>query len=316
LVAYLFRPVKIIINYLKIIKSMFKKNGILILIIGIILIAAVYFSYHGFYKATPVVSDPLKASCLASGGTVLPSVCCETSSDFPNSCAISACGCSPENSREIQTCVCPAGQCFDGSKCLAQSLPLKITIYCTNVNCAPNEIAAGAGTLIRGCFRTLDECDADWKIYSDAKNNFQYKYPANLAVGANVWRMEFWPAKTAVFATSGNPIIKGCPDLSSNGETGKALIMQKVTLNGIDFSYATSSDVGAGQLYTTYCYLTQKNSKYYALEFVSHSHTGCFAGECGAYCGTANEQECRNFDLKRDVEIPIRAVVLTFSFIN
>jgi hypothetical protein len=296
---------------------MFKKNSILILFIGIILIAAAYFSYHWFFAAMPTEENPLKAACLASGGTISSSICCDTASDFPNSCAIGACGCSPENSREIQTCACPAGQCFDGSKCSAETLPLKITIYCANKNCVSNEIAAGAGTLIRGCFRTMEECDADWKIYSDAKNNFQYKYPSDLAAGANVWTMQFWPAKTAVFATSGDPIIEGCPDFESDNSNIKNFsAMEKITLNDIVFSYATSSGVGAGQLYTTYCYLTQKDAKYYALEFVSHSHTGCFAGECGAYCGTPNEQECRNFDLKRDVEMPIKTIVSTFNFIK
>jgi hypothetical protein len=33
--------------------------------------------------------------------------------DFPSTCEIGACGCSPENSHEVRTCECPAGHCYD-----------------------------------------------------------------------------------------------------------------------------------------------------------------------------------------------------------
>jgi len=56
-------------------------------------------------------------SCISSGGIVGTSMCCKSASDFPNNCLIGACGCSPENSHEVKTCVCPEGKCFNGNKC-------------------------------------------------------------------------------------------------------------------------------------------------------------------------------------------------------
>jgi hypothetical protein len=57
-------------------------------------------------------------TCINSGGTVKTSLCCNSASDFPNTCLIGACGCSPTNSHELKTCSCPEGKCFDGNKCV------------------------------------------------------------------------------------------------------------------------------------------------------------------------------------------------------
>lgn len=57
--------------------------------------------------------------CTASGGTVVTSLCCASVSDFPNTCLIGACGCSPTNSHEVKTCECPEGMCFDGTRCVS-----------------------------------------------------------------------------------------------------------------------------------------------------------------------------------------------------
>ena len=62
----------------------------------------------------PVVKD---SYCTASGGQVTTSLCCQSASDFPSSCLIGACGCSPENSHEVKTCDCGEGKCFDGREC-------------------------------------------------------------------------------------------------------------------------------------------------------------------------------------------------------
>lgn len=58
-------------------------------------------------------------ACTSSGGVVSTSSCCQSSSDFPNTCLIGACGCSPDNSKETKTCACPEGSCFDGTGCTA-----------------------------------------------------------------------------------------------------------------------------------------------------------------------------------------------------
>ncbi len=60
------------------------------------------------------------ARCIASGGTVGTGLCCMATSDFPNTCAVGACGCSPTSSHTVMTCTCPTGRCFDGTACIAR----------------------------------------------------------------------------------------------------------------------------------------------------------------------------------------------------
>lgn len=57
-------------------------------------------------------------ACIDSGGEVSTSLCCESTSDFPNLCVIGACGCAPENSHEVKICDCGEGKCFDGEECV------------------------------------------------------------------------------------------------------------------------------------------------------------------------------------------------------
>ncbi|MFO0566663.1 MAG: hypothetical protein U0263_13425 [Polyangiaceae bacterium] len=56
-------------------------------------------------------------ACVDSGGTVITHSCCQATGDFPNECSVGACGCSPQNSHDVQACQCPTGKCFDGSTC-------------------------------------------------------------------------------------------------------------------------------------------------------------------------------------------------------
>ena len=58
--------------------------------------------------------------CLASGGTVTTATCCASTGDFPDTCAIGACGCPPDASHEVRVCNCGAGSCFDGTGCVGQ----------------------------------------------------------------------------------------------------------------------------------------------------------------------------------------------------
>lgn len=51
--------------------------------------------------------------CLGTGGTVVESLCCLATSDFPNLCAVGACGCAPGSSHQVRTCSCPGGQCYE-----------------------------------------------------------------------------------------------------------------------------------------------------------------------------------------------------------
>jgi hypothetical protein len=59
-------------------------------------------------------------NCLTSGGTVTTAMCCPSSRDFPDTCAIDACGCAPDSSHAARVCTCAAGRCFDGSGCVRQ----------------------------------------------------------------------------------------------------------------------------------------------------------------------------------------------------
>jgi hypothetical protein len=61
-------------------------------------------------------NDPA-IGCARSGGTVSTAQCCALAQEFPNTCLVGACGCSPENSATRTVCLCPAGTCFDGNAC-------------------------------------------------------------------------------------------------------------------------------------------------------------------------------------------------------
>ena len=69
--------------------------------------------------ATPAPTPEETATCVQSGGTVQNAMCCRGVGDFPNTCVIGACGCSPFESQMVLTCVCPDGQCFNGNACVA-----------------------------------------------------------------------------------------------------------------------------------------------------------------------------------------------------
>jgi hypothetical protein len=60
--------------------------------------------------------------CVESGGAVSTANCCQSSSDFPNTCMVGARGCAPEYSHEVSVCVCPDGMCFDGTACVKRAV--------------------------------------------------------------------------------------------------------------------------------------------------------------------------------------------------
>jgi hypothetical protein len=47
-------------------------------------------------------------------------MCCANTGDFPNTCAIGACGCPPGASHEVRLCACAAGSCFNGTERVGQ----------------------------------------------------------------------------------------------------------------------------------------------------------------------------------------------------
>lgn len=56
--------------------------------------------------------------CVSSGGTISTALCCKSVDHFPNTCTQGACGCSPENSHQINICDCGPLKCFNGSRCV------------------------------------------------------------------------------------------------------------------------------------------------------------------------------------------------------
>jgi len=62
--------------------------------------------------------DDLKQACLDSGGQIAIVSCCKSAGNYPNTCLIGACGCSLESSKEIKTCDCGEGKCFNGTACV------------------------------------------------------------------------------------------------------------------------------------------------------------------------------------------------------
>lgn len=59
----------------------------------------------------------LNEPCTAGGATVGMQLCCNATGDFPNLCAIGACGCAPNSSHMVRVCVCPGQKCWNGTTC-------------------------------------------------------------------------------------------------------------------------------------------------------------------------------------------------------
>lgn len=66
----------------------------------------------GSDAADGAVDAGAAALCVSTGGTVGTAQCCKNTTDFPNTCTVGPCGCSPNNSHTVATCQCPGTQCF------------------------------------------------------------------------------------------------------------------------------------------------------------------------------------------------------------
>lgn len=75
----------------------------------------------GAVSDVPATDGGMAAACTSTGGTVGSALCCTSTGDFPNNCAVGACGCPPTASHTVMTCQCPSGMCFDGTGCHASS---------------------------------------------------------------------------------------------------------------------------------------------------------------------------------------------------
>jgi hypothetical protein len=68
----------------------------------------------------PTIEDP-KLGCESSKGIVRQGPCCPGASDFPNTCLVGTCTCSPRTLKTVWVCDCPEDQCFDGKRCVVDS---------------------------------------------------------------------------------------------------------------------------------------------------------------------------------------------------
>ena len=75
-------------------------------------------------KCEGVFEKPLskEQACVNSGGETTTSLCCKSTSDYPNLCLIGPCGCSLDNSHQVKICDCGEGKCFDDEKCVEPPL--------------------------------------------------------------------------------------------------------------------------------------------------------------------------------------------------
>lgn len=145
--------------------------------------------------------------------------------------------------------------------------------------------------------------------YKDKSGEFEFKYPE--VFGETVWKPESWPPAVKVFPKQNFSIQKACSgDFSLDSEpkaSGEGVV------GGGAYTLYKSSGVGAGTLYSDFCYVIPSKEKYYVLDFLIRSHTGCENGGCGAYCETQFETECRKLDRNRDIEKPIQDIVSSFK---
>lgn len=99
-----------------------KKGVMFLIIIGVIaIIVGAFFLLFIKYPAQPSENQISTEKCLNSGGTVTTSLCCGDTNDFPNTCAIGACGCAPSDSHNIRVCDCGSNKCFNGTGCVFNS---------------------------------------------------------------------------------------------------------------------------------------------------------------------------------------------------
>ncbi|MFH1388165.1 MAG: hypothetical protein ABIG88_02565 [Patescibacteria group bacterium] len=99
-----------------------KKLFLIIIIIVVVFIIAVVGVI--FWLSQPQTLEDSREltneerACIDSGGTVSTALCCESTGDFSDDCAIGACGCAPEYSHSVKVCSCGENNCFDGVKCV------------------------------------------------------------------------------------------------------------------------------------------------------------------------------------------------------
>ena len=153
-----------------------------------------------------------------------------------------------------------------------------------------------------------------WQTYVNAASGFSFSYPSRFS--GNVWRPTTnWPISVVIVPLqSQNAVSAGCPDMTNASEQLSTL--RGKTNEGLPYDLYQKSDVGAGQLYLLYCYIVHGENNYYVFGFTIHSTNGCGGGNCWPYCGTPNEQACKDLDKVKDIEGPLNQIVASFTLLK
>ena len=157
---------------------------------------------------------------------------------------------------------------------------------------------------------TQVEVPASWRTYANAQNGISFKYPDtfNTAFAS----LTSNPPKLIVTSKGAHIDSKGCySGLDAAGYS--PVVESSVTINNVSFCLSVGSDVGAGQLYRSYYYTTEKNGNYISIGYIVHTPNGC-----DAYTNPLRSS-CDDFFKKYDALVPAQleksVSTLTFSSI-
>ncbi len=154
-------------------------------------------------------------------------------------------------------------------------------------------------------FFSVSAIPADRLTYES--NGFSFHYPASF--GGNVRRAVERPPKVTAVPKDQDAQSIGCPKLISSEITESWM----GSYNWLKYTFAFSEDLWAGQRYSTFCYIFSWTTANYALDFEIHSHIWCGKGQCWAYCETPYEQECKDFDMEKQVLTTIEKIISTIK---
>ncbi len=141
-------------------------------------------------------------------------------------------------------------------------------------------------------------------------NGVKFSHPETFS--GNIRRaMERSPKVTKVTKDQDAQAI-ACPQIDENQITQSGMWAS----DGLHYVFTISEDLWAGQRYTSFCYIFSGEQANYVLNFEIHSPIGCGSGACGPYCDTEFEQECKDFDMIKDIEEPIDRILSTVNLIE
>lgn len=99
-------------------------------------------------------------------------------------------------------------------------------------------------------------------------NGIQFFYPTTF--GANVWRVDQRPPVVSVVPAGKDALAVGCPLLQN---AGIPLNKREGKINDVAYTLYTGSDIGAGTLYTSMCYVFSGKENNYVIDFEIRSHS-------------------------------------------